>query len=556
VTAKDKEQQILFDRLKDRAWRLDNLYWVQDGRAQGRKVKFRMNWAQRRLYDRLWWLNVVLKVRQLGISTFTAIFILDRCLFTKDQTCGIIDRTDPEAVKKLQKVEYAYDHLDDPDDPETAVLGKAIKAAVQRTAKNDHLHEFSNGSQIWAGITMRGATVNLLWVSEMGTIAHKEPNRANEIAAGSFNTVHPGNIIIVESTHEGGRYGLNYELIQQARKCPPDPTPLDWDFHFFAWWQEPTYSLPVTGPVTYSRDEEAYFAGLEATCGITLTPEQKYWWMKKSRSPRVDMARQYPGTPEEALAALVEGAIYGREMAQLRAQRRIIDFNPDGTAPLYTAWDIGQSDYCSKWLFQFVGMDLLLLEYHAGVGETPAESAAVVTEWEHRYGRSIKANFLPHDANNRGSVGKTFVDALRDSGLGGITIVPRTPDVWVGIQHLRTLLPRAYIHATHCGKEFETPSFFGDVRVIPSGIASLDGYHRKIELFGGAVVEKPVHDGASHGADALRTMAEGHMRGMLANPARNMTHAYGLTKVTTGIRDRPSHNPLVREWRGRTTVVR
>ena len=51
--------------LTNREWRLNNLYFIKD--AQGKRVLFRMNWAQKYLFDNLWYLNVILKARQLGV---------------------------------------------------------------------------------------------------------------------------------------------------------------------------------------------------------------------------------------------------------------------------------------------------------------------------------------------------------------------------------------------------------------------------------------------------------------------------------------------------------
>ena len=86
--------------LADRWWRLNHLYWIED--KEGRMVRFRPNWAQEELFHGLWFRNTILKVRQLGISTFCAIYMLDLCLFGRNQHCGIIDKT-LEAVKNYFK---------------------------------------------------------------------------------------------------------------------------------------------------------------------------------------------------------------------------------------------------------------------------------------------------------------------------------------------------------------------------------------------------------------------------------------------------------------------
>ena len=232
--------KAIADKLRDRAWRLNNLYWIEN--EHGIKEKFRMNWAQRAFFTALWWLNVVLKARQLGLSTCSLVLMLDRCLFNKGQTCGIIDKTEDDAKKKLDRIEFAYDHLDDPEDPDTAMVGAAVKQAVKLLKNNSKELQFSNQSKVWAGTSLRGGTIQMLLISELGYISFFNPKKAQEIKTGALNTVHKGNIVIIESTHEGGKYGVNYDMIKVAQESPADPpalTEMDWRFHFFAWWQNP-----------------------------------------------------------------------------------------------------------------------------------------------------------------------------------------------------------------------------------------------------------------------------------------------------------------------------
>lgn len=507
------EEHQLRKQLSNRTWRLNNLYWTQD--QNGQKVKFRMRWAQKLFFETMWWLNEVLKVRQIGISTFTGILQLDHALFTSDQTCGLIDRTDNDAKKKLRKILFAYEHLDDPDDPGTAALGALIKASVKLVTSNKSEMEFSNGSKIWAATSLRGSACNFLHVSEMGYIAYQDPSRAEEIASGCFNTVHAGNIIIVEATHEGGRYGLNYELIRQAQRFDPaNATPLDWKFHFFPWWGERTYTMAVPeSGFTIPQELDRYFTNIEKECRVKLSDEQKFWYIKKSQSPKVDMARQYPGTPEEALQALTEGSIYGPQIAKLRAAGRVKNFEPTDRGQLLVSWDLGQSDFHTAWLLEIIGLDINVLDYWTGRRNTVGQQVAHCMGWEKTYGKEITKHFLPHDAHQINSSASTVYKDFIAAGVPAnrITVVPRTPDIWVGIKHLRGLLPNFRFHATNCERESETD----DGILMPSGLGALEGYHQKVESANGRLMEMPVHDQASHGADGLRTFAEAHQRGMI-----------------------------------------
>jgi hypothetical protein len=74
--------------MKDRRWRLNNLYHIID--KDGRRIPFRLNWAQEALLDGLHHQNVILKARQLGFTTFIQLFMLDACLFNSNIRAGTI----------------------------------------------------------------------------------------------------------------------------------------------------------------------------------------------------------------------------------------------------------------------------------------------------------------------------------------------------------------------------------------------------------------------------------------------------------------------------------
>ena len=90
------ELSIAEERLSNRLWRLENLYYILD--KEGVKRQFKLNWAQRELYENVWHSNVILKARQLGISTFVTILFLDTCLFNSNTAAGIIAHTREDAA--------------------------------------------------------------------------------------------------------------------------------------------------------------------------------------------------------------------------------------------------------------------------------------------------------------------------------------------------------------------------------------------------------------------------------------------------------------------------
>lgn len=254
-----------------------------------------------------------------------------------------------------------------------------------------------------------------------------------------------------------------------------------------------------------ARNDPAYFSMRVAASESKILPQEELDSAKAAMSEAA-----YNREFECSFDAAIEGAIYGELVDQLRRSNRIHDFPSETSSPAYTFWDIGMSDYGCMWLVQFVGRDILLLDYMSATGQPAAYYAAKCTEWERKHKVVIRANYLPHDANtrDRGS-GKTYVQSLQDAGLSHLKVVSRTPDLWLGINELRLLIPRCFIHDTNCGAV--------DMRenAQPSGLDCLEYYHRREETVNGIIGEQPVHDEFSHGADALRTMAEAHRLGMI-----------------------------------------
>lgn len=265
-------------------------------------------------------------------------------------------------------------------------------------------------------------------------------------------------------------------------------------------------------------DPDFFTLRLPASESGLLPPEELAAAKKDMESSPGAYAREF----ECSFDAAIAGSIYGSIIESLRTQRRVVDFPPEKSVAAYTFWDIGMSDFGAVWLVQFVGRDILLLDYVSATGRPAAWYAGQCADWERKYGVTVRTHYLPHDANTRDrGTGKTYVQACQDAGLTQVRVVPRTPDVWLGINELRGLLPRCYMHATNCCRE----SLGEDGQ--PSGLDCLEYYHRREESLNGSIHEHPVHDEFSHGADALRTMAEAYRLGMIEGTsfvARDQRH--------------------------------
>lgn len=510
-------------RLDDPLWRMNHLYWIENKR--GCLQRFRMNAAQRRLHRDLWHRNAVLKARQLGISTYVAIYMLDRCLFTPNFHAGIIDKTLPDAEQKLEKLRFAWEHLDylppHPDDKERALayLGSLIKQHTGLNRRNvwhpatdaRTRLAFTNGSDVRLGTTLRGGTLQLLHVSELAHVSVHAPWRAREIRTGAINTVPAEGTIILESTHEGGRYGVNYEITSQAMQNADvgELSPLDFRFFFFSWLDHPEYELKGSGGVPENMGE--YFDKLSDEYGLELTSGQKLWYARMARTMGPAMRQEYPSTPDEAFSTGNEGAIYGAWFMRLRESGRIgaaFDYRAD--EPLYTAWDLGLSDHTAIWLVQFYGGQVYWLN-HYSASQLPLEHyAAQIRTWQERYG-PVTTHFLPHDAAHRDPHGQSYVESLARCGIHSVRVVPRTPDVWRGINALRNMLDKSWFHRDTLHQRLNPQGV-----LEPSGVTCLEMY-RTADCTDGVVREAPLHDAFSHSADAARMFAEAVSHGMLGS---------------------------------------
>lgn len=218
---------------EDKNWRLNNLYYIKD--PYGNKIKFNLNWAQKELLECSHPNIVVLKCRQIGITTYFSLYLLDAVLWEDNVQAGIIAQTLEDSSNIFKdKLKYAFDNLD----PRIRPLFQCVGDSAKELA-------FKHGSVIRVGTSLRGHTLQYLHVSEFGKVCARDPEKAREIVTGAFNTIHVGQRIFVESTAEG-KEGYFYDLCQIAFQKDREKAtlgPMDFKPYFFPWWKEPAYTL-------------------------------------------------------------------------------------------------------------------------------------------------------------------------------------------------------------------------------------------------------------------------------------------------------------------------
>lgn len=468
-------QSLKVDPHKDQAWRLNNLYWITN--KEGKRVRFETNWAQAQLLREMSHLNLILKARQLGFTTFIQLYLLDVCVFYRDTRAGVIadTRDNAEAIFR-DKIKFPYENL-----PE------GVRAAVPILRDNTTTMELGNNSLIRVGTSLRGGTLQYLHISEFGKICAKYPEKAREIITGALNTIQAGQIAFIESTAEG-QEGAFFDMCQTAQtkaRTGERMTELDWKFHFYPWWRHPEYVLPADG-VAIVEPWTKYFRDLEERHGVVLTPEQKAWYVKKGETQGDDMKREYPSTPDEAFAASIEGAYYAQQMAKADREGRIGRVPYDDSIPVETWWDLGMDDQMAIWFVQRLGRETRLIDYLEASGEGLPYYARQLRERGYYYGRHV----APHDIGVRElGTGKSRLETAQGLGIT-FDVAPRL-EIMDGIDQCRTLLNQCWFDAEKCAL----------------GIKALRNYRKDWDEDTGTWKNKPRHDWASHGADAFRTGA-------------------------------------------------
>ncbi len=465
--------QIAQEHLANPVWRLNNLYYILN--KSGIKELFKFNWAQEQLYNDLWYCNIILKARQLGITTFCAILFLDKALFNSGVSCGIIADTEESAKYIFRKIKFAYDCL---PEPLKALLEAKVDSAKELT--------FSNNSLIRVGTSLRSATFQFLLVSEFGKVAAEDIKRANEILTGSLNTVASGSCVFIESTARG-REGAFYNMCVEAQKMRDSGkplTPLDYRFHFLPWWRHGEYCLHTSQNIP--EDLIKYFTELQEVHSIKITPAQMSWYASKHKTQSDDMLREYPSTAEEAFQANNEGRYYSKYITKARVERRICSVPYDANLATYCVFDFGISDSMAIWFYQTHGSAVRMIDYIEGSEEPLTYYLRILKEKPY----TIEKTFVPHDATVRdlGS-GLTRVQVARNLGVE-FTVLPRL-GLQEGIDSVKNLLSRCWFDEIKCEK----------------GLRALENYKREWNETLGCFRDHPRHDFASHGADAFRYLS-------------------------------------------------
>ena len=288
---------------------------------QGNLISLKFNSAQEKFYSLLKenYGNkptriIVLKARQLGISTFTEAFITFMTMFTPNTSSVLMAHLSESASAIFNMTKLFVNELPIGMQPQ-----QKYSNAKEIVFDGDNGLKSSIRVMVASDAT-RGSTYKFAHLSEVAFWEHPEE------ALLALNQAIPmtnDSLIVIESTANGFNYF--YNLWQDAVNGRNDYTPL-----FFPWYVDPLYTRPYDG-----FELTSYELDIKERYDLTLDQLQWRRWCIANNcgGDETKFRQEYPITPEEAFI-LSGTSIFNTEqilehMKNLPSPLRVGYFNYD-----------------------------------------------------------------------------------------------------------------------------------------------------------------------------------------------------------------------------------
>jgi hypothetical protein len=197
--------------------------------------------------------------------------------------------------------------------------------------------------------------------------------------------------------------------------------------------------------------------------------------------------------------AAILGAYWGKELTLAEQQGRITKVEFDEEQPVHTAWDLGIDDAMSIWWWQAVAGQIRILDYYEAHGYAIPHYADEIKKRATDRGYRRGTDWVPHDARQRemtssGHDGraKQRIEVMIECGLRPKVIASH--HLMDGISAVRQILHKCWWDSERCEE----------------GINALRAYQTEWDDDNKVFKKTPLHNWASHGADAFRAMAMGY----------------------------------------------
>ncbi len=286
------ETQIDQETIANWEWRLTGgkFYKIQTKKA-GKLAAFKPTRAQRRVIKHMKMgilRYIILKCRQIGISTLFLLWHLDATIFTANCTTVILAH-DQKALRRLFKIiKIAYENM-----PDSFLMDNG-QVWHKPLAKYDTKYELEFegiNSRIYVALEVRSETIHRLHGSEVAFI-----KRADDVMTATLNAVPDGGVVSLESTANGVG-GLFYEMWEDAVDEQTDSPYLPL---FFGPQHHPEYRDDSYDLKTLEASLDSYEKRLRKDYGVPLAVLAWARRRKTDPSARKKFKQEYPFFPREA----------------------------------------------------------------------------------------------------------------------------------------------------------------------------------------------------------------------------------------------------------------
>lgn len=370
---------------QSKVWRLNHLYRIID--KNGNSVPFKLNKVQRQVVEDPHRRKLVLKARQLGMSTLSVLDMLDDTLFTPNLATGIVSYSLEHAQHIFKRI---IGHALDTFLPQL-IPNLGIKSRSAREIS------FENGSFLRVDTTLRGSTYQNVLVSEFGKTCARTPMKAEEVITGTLNTIPLDGKVIIESTGEGmDGYFADMCLTANANKDKP-LTKMDYKLLFFPWYDEEGYRLQEE--VQYDVELIDYFKSLEENDCIKLDKQQRNWYALQRKVLGDKIKQEFPSTVQEAFMSRSDAYYFAEHIEKAYQENRCLYTSIyDALMPVYVSMDIGVNDLTVIIFFQVVHGEIRIIDYYEDNNKGVDFYAKHLLQDRNYLYHTI---FLPHDSTKR-----------------------------------------------------------------------------------------------------------------------------------------------------------
>lgn len=332
--------------------------WLYIIDKENSKRRLKLNKVQRAIHHNTRGRDIILKPRQKGVSTYIQA-LLFKLAITQSVNTATLAHDDDTTQRLRRMADFYYDsvveticnHANIPFEKLTReqkdqlpIPKKRFSNATVSTFSDFHSEAYiATAGSVQKG---RGGTYSHVHGSEVAF--WKDPQK---LVSGLMQGGNPR--IFMESTPNGAQ-GYYYEKVMEVLDQTPNwqeilktqswVDGLDWRLHFFTWWYDSEYQIPLEPDETleYSGiSAMGYRSELELVDKFDLTPEQIKWRRAKIRELKHEFIQEYPEDIIDCF--LLSGIGYFGDIRD--------SLLPDGTKPIfdsehryYAGLDFGQSN--------------------------------------------------------------------------------------------------------------------------------------------------------------------------------------------------------------------